>query len=151
MNIKYVHTNIIAKDWRTLSRFYQTVFGCRPVPPERNLRGGWVDGLTGIKGAHITGQHLALPGYEDNKPTIEIFSYNSFAEGAKEINALGFAHIAFEVDDVALMLEKVKAEGGGQVGELVRTEYPGGVIGTFVYAKDPEGNIVELQSWKPKS
>jgi predicted enzyme related to lactoylglutathione lyase len=25
---KYVHTNLVAEDWRGLARFYQEVFGC---------------------------------------------------------------------------------------------------------------------------
>ena len=31
---KYVHTNLIAQDWRALASFYQEAFGCVPVPPE---------------------------------------------------------------------------------------------------------------------
>lgn len=34
---KYMHTNLIAEDWRTLADFYQHVFGCVPVPPERDF------------------------------------------------------------------------------------------------------------------
>jgi hypothetical protein len=44
-------------------------------------------------------------------------------------------------------LQKIIDAGGGQVGELVESLYPGNIRGTFVYAKDIEGNIVELQSW----
>jgi hypothetical protein len=36
---KYVHTNLIAEDWRALAGFYQEVFGCIPVPPERDFQG----------------------------------------------------------------------------------------------------------------
>ena len=41
MRIKFTHTNIVAKDWKTLSLFYQEVFGCVPVPPERDIQGDW--------------------------------------------------------------------------------------------------------------
>ena len=34
-----------------------------------------------------------------------------------------------------------------QVGELVKTAYEDGRNAVFVYAADPEGNIIELQSW----
>ena len=44
-------------------------------------------------------------------------------------------------------LEKVIAGGGGIVGEVVHADYADGRKATFVYAKDPEGNILELQSW----
>jgi predicted enzyme related to lactoylglutathione lyase len=148
MKIRYVHTNIIAKDWKKVSLFYQRVFGCKPVPPQRDLSGEWLDELTGIKDVHIMGEHLALPGYEEFLPTLEIFSYSSMnTDNPKAINSIGLAHLAFEVDDVQAILQKIKEEGGGQVGELIKTEYPNKVIATFVYAKDVEGNIIELQSW----
>ena len=146
--MRYVHTNIIAKDWRALSAFYQRVFNCRPVPPPRDLRGEWLNRLCGIKGAHITGEHLALPGYEGNSPTLEIFSYDNVYDGAeKRIDRTGYAHIAFEVEDVEETLHYVLAAGGSELGELVRAQYPNDVTATFVYVKDPEGNIIELQSW----
>lgn len=146
--MRYVHTNLIAKDWKKLSLFYQRVFGCRPVPPERNLSGEWLDRLTGLPNAHVTGEHLALPGYEENLPTLEIFSYDAMnSDNPKMINGIGLGHLAFEVEDVEAVLEKILQEGGGQVGELVKTKYPNHVTATFVYAKDIEGNIIELQSW----
>ena len=62
------------------------------------------------------------------------------------INNLGFGHLAFEVDDVRETLKEIIAEGGGQVGDVAEAVYPNGIKGTFVYAKDIEGNIIELQS-----
>jgi len=38
-NIKYVHTNLIANDWKSLSEFYVNVFDCEPIYPERDLSG----------------------------------------------------------------------------------------------------------------
>jgi predicted enzyme related to lactoylglutathione lyase len=146
--MKYVHTNIIARDWKKLSQFYQKVFQCIPVPPERNLSGDWLDALSGIKNAKIRGEHLKLPGYDENGPTLEIFSYNEMINNENLINMVGFAHIAFLVDDVTVTLELVKKNGGMAVGELVVQKYPNGKIGTFVYCKDPEGNIIELQKWE---
>jgi predicted enzyme related to lactoylglutathione lyase len=73
MQVKYKHTNIIARDWEVLAQFYENVFGCIPIPPERNLRGTWLDEGTGIQGAHLRGAHLLLPGYGDDGPTLEIF------------------------------------------------------------------------------
>ena len=149
MKIKYVHTNIIAKDWKKVSQFYQRVFGCKPVPPERNLKGDWLDSLTGFENVHITGEHLTLPGYEEDHPTLEIFSYNYTDESnPKTLNGVGLSHLAFEVEDVPLVLKKILEEGGSQVGELIKTTYPNNVTATFVYAKDIEGNIIELQSWE---
>ena len=149
MKIKYVHTNIIASDWKKLSLFYQRVFDCKPLEPQRDLRGDWLDRLTGITGAHITGEHLALPGYEGNLPTLEIFSYDNMNDNhSKTINKTGLAHLAFEVEDIDAVLQKIKQEGGEQLGEAVSAKYPGGITATFVYAKDIEGNLLELQNWQ---
>ena len=63
-----------------------------------------------------------MPGYGEAHPTLEIFSYDTSKKAIPpEINRPGIAHIAFEVDDVEAF---------------------------FVYAQDPEGNIIELQSWR---
>jgi len=125
MNIRYAHTNIIAKDWKQLSLFYQRVFGCQPIPPERNLHGKWLDNLTGINSAHITGEHLAMPGYDGNHPTLEIFSYDSInTDSPKSLNGVGLAHLAFEVDDVPAMLQKVIDEGGNSWVRWSRRSIP---------------------------
>ena len=144
----YVHTNIIARNAQRLIRFYKDILGCRSIGETRDLSGEWLDRLTGLNNAHIVGEHLCLPGYGDTHPTLEIFSYDREpASVPPQINRPGLAHLAFEVDDVQETLKKVLEAGGGQIGELVTAEYADGKRGTFVYATDPEGNIVELQSW----
>jgi hypothetical protein len=37
--MKYVHTNIVAEDCKSLADFYVQVFVCTPVPPELDLSG----------------------------------------------------------------------------------------------------------------
>ena len=101
MKAKYRHTNIISSNWQSLSQFYQEVFGCIPVPPERKLSGKWLDKGTGIKGARFAGIHLRLPGYGDNGPTLEIYQYSkNLAKSSPAANREGFGHIAFEVDSI---------------------------------------------------
>ena len=146
---RYVHTNIIAKDAGKLIDFYKTVFHCKSINETRDLRGAWLDKLTGLNGAHITGEHLLLPGYGEDHPTLEIFSYDELKETVTaEINRPGIAHIAFEVDDVEATLKGIVSSGGSAVGELVTAQYPNDTEAVFVYARDPEGNIIELQSWR---
>lgn len=80
---------------------------------------------------------------------MEIFSYDSIRETIiGEVNRSGIAHIAFEVDDVETTLELVIRAGGSKVGELVTAQYPNNMQAVFIYARDPEGNIIELQSWR---
>jgi predicted enzyme related to lactoylglutathione lyase len=140
---KYVHTNLIAEDWRSLANFYQQLFGCIPVPPERDFQGEKLEGGTGIPGAH-----LRLPGYGDNGPTLEIFSYNILeSRGKTAVNRPGFGHIAFSVDDVAAAQKAVLHAGGQAVGEIVTLQVATGAKVTWCYVTDPEGNVIELQSW----
>ncbi len=146
---RYVHTNLIAQNWRKLADFYVQVFGCQPVLPERQLMDPWVAQATGVPGAQIQGMHLRLPGYGEQGPTLEVFQYNVLSEtSAPAINRLGWAHLAFAVNDVPAALAAVLAAGGSQVGELVHVKVPGAGALVFVYAADPEGNLIELQKWE---
>ena len=145
---RYVHTNLIARDWKRLASFYQDVFGCVPVPPERNLSGSEMEAGTAVPGDRLRGMHLRLPGGGSNGPTLEIFEYSEpEAEAARLVNRPGFAHIAFAVDSVADAREQVLSNGGSAVGEVVTVAVSTTARVTWCYVRDPEGNIVELQSW----
>ena len=146
---RYVHTNVVARDWRKLAGFYTLVFGCKRVPPGRNLAGDWLDGLTSLKNAHIRGMHLRLPGHGAAGPTLEIFEYSpKKAAGLPCINRPGFAHIAFSVPDVKQALRAVLRNGGSSVGSRVEAAIEGVGRIDVVYVRDPEGNIIELQKWR---
>ena len=148
---RYAHTNIIAKDCYKLIEFYKNVFHCKSIGETRDQKGEWLDRLTGLKNAHIVGEHLLLPGYGNDHPTLEIYSYAEMEEGSlSTTNRPGLAHLAFEVDDVRETLKKVIAFGGSTVGEVVTAENPNNdnKRAVFVYARDIEGNIIELQSWE---
>lgn len=147
--IKYVHTNIIVKDWRKVADFYIQVFECEPVLPERNLSGKWLEDLTGISSATIKGIHLRLPGYE-NGPTLEIFEYhpNLLTDKKHAINGQGLGHLAFHVESVQEVLAKLLENGGEQLGELIIQDYGELGVLTVVYTRDPEGNIIEIQNWQ---
>jgi catechol 2,3-dioxygenase-like lactoylglutathione lyase family enzyme len=144
--MKYAHTNIVAQDWRSLTDFYIQVFGCTPVPPERDLSGEWLERATGIEGARIRGIHLRLPGHGENGPTLELFQYDADHEHPMPLASRpGLGHIAFAVEDVAAVKVAVLEAGGGAVGEVVSVEIPGAGDIEFAYLKDPEGNIIEIQ------
>lgn len=146
---KYVHTNIVAKDWRKLAGFYQQVFGCVPVPPERNYQGQWINDVTAIEEpVSIEGMHLRLPGYDRGGPTLEIFQYNRQpTRPPVAANQPGFAHIAFHVDDIEAARQAVLDGGGGELGKLHGMQVQGAGYISLIYMTDPEGNIVELQKW----
>ena len=147
--MRFAHTNIISNNWKELVDFYIQTFDCKIVPPVRNQSGVWLEKGTGLKNAKLEGAHLLLPGYGENGPTLEIYQYADI-ENQEPIlpNKRGFGHIAFEVDSVEEVLQTLELNGGTRFGEVTtRTIKAVGEI-TFVYARDPEGNLIELQCWK---
>ena len=101
INARYVHTNLIARDWRALrllpgsARLRTRAAGARSVWPRSGSRHRYPRRTP-------AGRHLRLPGRGDDGPTLEIFTYGSLVERpATAVNRLGFGHIAFSVEDVA--------------------------------------------------
>lgn len=148
MNIRYAHTNIIAKDWKRLVDFYVKVFACVPVPPKRAQSGEWLDQGTGVNAAHLEGMHLRLPGHGPQGPTLEIYSYHPTLDAPATVpNLRGIGHLAFEVENIKTVLVEALENGATKHGELSSHLVEG--VGTidFIYIADPEGNIIELQHW----
>lgn len=147
--MRFAHTNIAAKDWKVLSDFYIEVFQCKIKPPQRNLSGSWLNRATGLKNAKLEGVHLLLPGYGDEGPTLEIFTYLEMEKREPIMaNCTGLTHIAFEVEDVDQILGNAINNGGQLLGSVTERAVDGVGQLKFVYFRDPEGNIVEIQSWK---
>lgn len=145
---KFGHVNVIARDWRALAGFYERVFGCVPVPPERDYSGPDLAAGTGVPDAALRGVHLRLPGRGPDGPTLEIYEYATELPGLPPAaNRPGFGHIAFVVPDVPAACSIVLEAGGRALGEVVTLQTADGRRVTWAYVTDPEGNIVELQSW----
>ncbi len=145
-NAKYIHTNLIAEDWRKLAGFYIDILGCKKVPPERDLKGKEIENGTGIKDAVLKGIHLRLPGWEQEGPTLELFTYSpQESTHAKKVNRPGYGHIAFQVENIRQAREEILSAGGTAIGDVVTVSLPNGMKITWCYVTDPEGNIIELQ------
>lgn len=150
MGAAFHHTNIVSHDPGRLAAFYMDVFGCTRSGPERDLQGEWIERGTGLEGAHITGFMLKLPGHGDSGPNLEIFKVEGSDPSVPgKVNRPGLMHLCFMVDDVEETLTRMLAAGGQLQGEVVDTgAIPGVGRADFVYARDPDGNIVELVAWR---
>jgi catechol 2,3-dioxygenase-like lactoylglutathione lyase family enzyme len=147
--MRYAHTNIAARNWRALADFYTQVFGCTIKPPQRNLSGEWLDRATGLINARLEGIHLILPGHGPNAPTLEIFTYTDMRTREPLMaNHTGLTHIAFEVEDVDTTYAHALTLGATELGRPTEKTIEGVGVLKFVYLRDPEGNIIEIQSWK---
>lgn len=147
--MRYLHTNIVTKDLNRLTKFYIDVFDCK-IRSKGHIKGEWLDKAVNLKDAEITSVELALPGFSETYPYLEIFSYNdSIQEGAKSSNTTGFSHLSFEVEDVRSIYDKAILNGALKYGELTKKEFKSGTL-TFVYIKDPDGNIIEIENWTAK-
>ena len=148
--MRYLHTNLIARDWQRLSAFYESVFGCVRVLPERHLSGESIERGSNVPGARIDGVHLRMPGFGEDGPTLEVFQYAAREDAPLPVaNRIGFGHVAFEVDDVAAARAAVVAGGGSMVGTIESVAIEGVGTITWTYVRDPEGNIIELQRRDP--
>ncbi|MEO0732074.1 MAG: VOC family protein [Bacteroidota bacterium] len=150
--MRFAHTNIVSTDWKRLVDFYVATFACQVLPPLRKQSGAWLDRGTGMRNAYLEGAHLRLPGYDNDGPTLEIYQYRTVVEtDAPPPNRQGLGHLAFEVTNVATLLEQVIQNGGQACGKLTEKDVAGVGRLTFVYARDPEGNLLELQHWDHSS
>ena len=147
--MRFAHTNIVSSNWKELVEFYVQTFECKIIPPIRNQSGEFLEKGTGLKKAKLQGAHLLLPGYGKKGPTLEIYQYETIEnQGNIPPNRRGFGHIAFEVESVEKTLEIVLKNGGDKLGEIVKKTIEGAGEITFVYGRDPDGNVIELQNWK---
>ena len=145
---RFGHVNVIARDWRALADWYTRVFGCVLVPPERDYSGPDLAAGTGVPGAALRGVNLRLPGLGADGPTLEIYTFESMpSEAPSAANRPGFRHIAFAVPSVVDARAAVLDAGGTAVGEVVTLQTADGRFVTWTYLADPEGNLLELQSW----
>ena len=147
--MKYVHTNIISDDVEKLADFYIKVFNCEKNWKDIKLIWKWLEEWTWVQNANIKWIFLKLPWYEQGWPMLEIFQYDEMLEKEKPIiaNRKWFGHIAFQVDDIEKVLENAVQHGWTELWKIVSKEYKTGVL-TFVYIRDPEWNIIELQKWE---
>lgn len=146
---RFAHVNLVAVDWRRLADFYRRLLGCEMVPPPRHYAGALLEAGTGLPGAELRGAHLRLPGFGERGPTLEIYTYAVGRDaGLPAVNRSGYGHIAFEVDSVTAARRAVLDLGGSAVGKMVTLETATGSRVTWCYMRDPEGNVIELQSWQ---
>lgn len=98
--------------------------------------------VVGVAGADIEVAYLQAPGHR-----IELIEYRGPADrGAVESRPCdaGFAHIAFDVDDIDAAVAAVRDAGSEPLGAPIAVNAGPNKGGMVVYTRDPDGITVEF-------
>ena len=147
--MKFSHINLISKDWKKLAQFYIKVFNCKMILPQKNYSGNWLSGGTGLNNVKVQGAHLSLPGFDQNGPMLELLQYDKLLQSEKRSpNHTGIGNLSFRVESLEETIEKALQFGAEIQGKISSThiEHIGQL--SFIYLRDPEGNLIELQEYQ---
>ena len=145
MKIKrFRHIALIVKSMDSMLTFYQDVLGCVKkrdfvIGSEEFRRG------IGIPDATARCVHLTIP---NSDVEIELFEFHESSDSLTQpprINDPGYRHFAIVVEDMDEAVTALKRKGVVFHSNPIRFEQPADIRGfSFVYIRDPEGNIIEI-------
>jgi catechol 2,3-dioxygenase-like lactoylglutathione lyase family enzyme len=135
----FVHIGLVVEDLDEAVRFLSLLgFDCS----EPSVFGGaWIDRIIGLENAEV---EVVMARGPDGTDVFEVVRFLSPSAAAQEpapaANRPGLRHVAFTVDDVRGVVDRVRDAGWETIGEIVDYE------NTFLlcYVRGPEGLIVEL-------
>jgi catechol 2,3-dioxygenase-like lactoylglutathione lyase family enzyme len=146
------HINIVVSDLARSVRFYTEVLGFRKTH-DVVMEGEWIEQIVGLRGVKGLVAFVEPAG---GGPRIELLEYKTPAGVTRpensHANTLGLRHIAFRVENIGAMAEKLRAAGVTLFSEPVRV--PAGVVKfaagdkTLLYFLDPDGVILELAEYR---
>lgn len=145
--MKLLHVSLTARNADRLSAFYKAVFGLVDRRPPKRLSGASISRGNGLPNSDIYSIWLTLP--SDDGPFLEIMEYtNTIPRSLPAVNETGYGHLAFEVHDLDQTIRQILKLGGALQGETTNfgTEEAPHLI---VYARDTEGNLLELEQSSP--
>jgi catechol 2,3-dioxygenase-like lactoylglutathione lyase family enzyme len=135
----FVHIGLVVEDLDETTRFLALLgFDCGKPGV---FSGEWIDRIIGLENVTV---EVVMARAPDGSDIFEVVRFQSPSAGAQEpapaANRPGLRHIAFTVDDVRGVVDRVREAGWDTVGEIVDFE------NTFLlcYVRGPEGLIVEL-------
>lgn len=136
------HTGFTVSDLGRVSAFLRDVLGFT-ISATTRQSGPAVERMVGVPGAELD---IAFATHGDS--TIELICYVQPRSGrARELHHCdtGFAHIAFEVEDIERTATTVRAAGYRLFSEPQVVPAGPRKGGRNVYAQGPDGIVIELQ------
>ena len=141
------HVNLVVEDLPAMTAFYRDVLGLR-VTREVSIRGDWIEAITGLEDVEADVVYLEA---QTGAP-LELICYRSprgpRPDGLSAPNTMGIRHVAFHVQGLDELVERVKASGQGTMSDVqtvpsAQVEFAGRQK-RIVYCRDPEDNLLEL-------
>src|SRR3954468_563450 len=135
----FVHVGLVVEDLDETVRFL-ALLGLDCGKPGV-FSGEWIDRIIGLENVKV---ELVMARAPDGSDVFEVVRFHSPSAGAEApapaANRPGLRHVAFTVDDVRGVVDRVRAAGWETAGEIVDFQ------DTFLlcYVRGPEGLIVEL-------
>src|SRR3954454_15378992 len=134
----FVHVGLVVEDLDEAVRFLAALgFDCGKPG---TFGGEWIDRIIGLENVTV---EVVMARAPDGSDIFEVVRFHSPSAGARDpapaANRPGLRHVAFKVDDVRGVVDRVRDAGWETVGEIVDYE------STFLlcYVRRPEGLIVE--------
>src|SRR3954449_12127698 len=135
----FVHIGLVVEDLDETVRFLSALgFDCGKPGV---FSGEWIGRIIGLEDVTV---EVVMARGPDGSDVFEVVRFPSPSAGAREpapaANRLGLRHVAFKVDDLRGVVDRVREAGWDTLGEIVDYE------STFLlcYVRGPEGLIVEL-------
>ncbi|WP_261324945.1 VOC family protein [Rhizobium leguminosarum] len=141
--MRLAHINLVARDAEALAAFYVKVMKCDVLREPKTLSGGKVSRGNGLSNCEIRTIWLKFPELE--RPFLEIHEHTVTHHRARpRVNEPGFGHSAFQMEDISDTLSNIIQAGGAQIGQITDFGTPE-MPYLIAYARDPEGNVLELE------
>jgi catechol 2,3-dioxygenase-like lactoylglutathione lyase family enzyme len=137
--IRITHVGLCVSDIVRSTEFYCTALGFSDVG-RMQVNDAASEQLLDVPGLALELVYLQRDGFR-----LELLGYDKPGtvgdSSPRPMNALGFTHLSFRVDDPEVVLQAIEAHGGIPLNERTVT-FTGGNRG--VMATDPDGNLIEL-------
>ncbi len=135
------HTSFTVSDLDRSVDFYVSVLGFELFNRSARDR-SFTEKVVGVPGAQIEVAYVQAPGHR-----LELIQYIEPKDRGEVVSRpcdTGFAHVAFDVDDIDSVLAAVRAAGVEPLSEPVVINAGPNSGGKAVYTRDPDGVTIEF-------
>ncbi|MFP4564515.1 MAG: VOC family protein [Spirochaetia bacterium] len=143
--LKLLHSAVSVVDIEKSIAFYRDLLGLELLfGPTPEASGEELSRSLGVENVRLRQAVLRVPGTDNQIELLEYSGENRPARRQLPQNAPGHAHIAFQVDDMGAMIERLEEKGVDFFPGPTRID-EGPLSGwSWLYLKDPEGTVIEL-------